>query len=103
MNTKTMRAVILAEVGIRLAEVDRPEVKPTQVLVKVASCSVNRSDLLTTQGKNYGHVGGAAQVMGRTVGKATPTSRRMAHGCHDSEPVADRHLRQPGDQQPRYR
>ena len=64
MNENRMRAVILAEDGVRLAEVDRPEVKPNQVLVKVASCSVNRSDLLTTQGKNYGHVGGAAKVMG---------------------------------------
>jgi NADPH:quinone reductase len=64
MSGNKMRAVILAEDGIRLAAVDKPEVKPTQVLVKVASCSVNRSDLLTTQGKNYGHVGGAAKVMG---------------------------------------
>lgn len=59
-----MKAVVLGENGVGLAEVDMPEVKPTQVLIKVASCSVNRSDLLTTQGKNYGHVGGAAKVMG---------------------------------------
>lgn len=64
MSDNKMQAVILTEDGVTLAEVDRPEVKPTQVLVKVASCSVNRSDLLTTQGKNYGHVGGAAKVMG---------------------------------------
>ncbi|MBO6781772.1 MAG: zinc-binding dehydrogenase [Alphaproteobacteria bacterium] len=59
-----MKAVVLSENGVELADVDQPEVKPTQVLVKVASCSVNRSDLLTTQGKNYGHVDGAAKVMG---------------------------------------
>ena len=64
MTESKMQAVILAEDGIRLAEVDVPDIKSTQVLVKVASCSVNRSDLLTTQGKNYGHVGGAAKVMG---------------------------------------
>lgn len=64
MSDNQMKAVVLTQEGIRLAEVDRPEVKPTQVLVRVASCSVNRSDLLTTQGKNYGHVGGAAKVMG---------------------------------------
>jgi NADPH2:quinone reductase len=64
MSENKMQAVILTEDGVTLAEVDRPEVKSTQVLVKVASCSVNRSDLLTTQGKNYGHVGGAAKVMG---------------------------------------
>lgn len=64
MSENKMQAVILTADGVQLAEVDRPDVKPTQVLVKVASCSVNRSDLLTTQGKNYGHVGGAAKVMG---------------------------------------
>ena len=64
MSDSKMKAVILTENGVELADVDRPEVKPNQVLVKVASCSVNRSDLLTTQGKNYGHVGGAAKVMG---------------------------------------
>jgi len=64
MTESKMQAIILAEDGIRLVEVSVPEVKPTQVLVKVASCSVNRSDLLTTKGKNYGHVGGAAKVMG---------------------------------------
>lgn len=64
MPQDKMKAVILGENGVGLAEVDVPELKPTQVMVKVASCSVNRSDLLTTQGKNYGHVGGAAKVMG---------------------------------------
>jgi len=59
-----MNAVVLTENAVELAAVDRPEVKPTQVLIKVASCSVNRSDLLTTQGHNYGHVGGAAKVLG---------------------------------------
>lgn len=64
MSERKMQAVTLTEDGIQLAEVITPEVKPTQVLIKVASASVNRSDLLTTQGKNYGHVGGAAKVMG---------------------------------------
>ncbi|NKB50255.1 MAG: zinc-binding dehydrogenase [Alphaproteobacteria bacterium] len=59
-----MQAIVLTEDGAQLAEVDRPQIKPTQILVKVASCSVNRSDLLTTQGQNFGHVGGDAKVMG---------------------------------------
>ena len=64
MSDNQMQAVVLTENGVEIAQVDRPEMKPTQVIIKVASCSVNRSDLLTTQGKNYGHVGGAAKVMG---------------------------------------
>ncbi len=64
MKENKMKAVVLREGGVVLDEVDMPAVTPTQVMVKVASCSVNRSDLLTTQGKNYGHVGGSAKVMG---------------------------------------
>ena len=65
MPQNTMRAVVLAKNSVGIAETDRPQIKPTQILVKVATCSVNRSDLLTVQGQNFGHVGGGAQkVMG---------------------------------------
>ncbi|NNE83903.1 MAG: hypothetical protein HKN28_08015, partial [Alphaproteobacteria bacterium] len=56
MSENKMQAIVLGENGVSAAEVDRPQIKPTQILVKVASCSVNRSDLLTVQGQNFGHV-----------------------------------------------
>lgn len=59
-----MKAIVVTDTGIQLSEVTIPELKPTQVLVKVASSSVNRSDLLTVQGQNFGHVGGPHKVMG---------------------------------------
>ena len=59
-----MKAVTLGESGIEIADIDQPSPKPNQILVKVHACGLNRSDLLTTQGHNYGHVGGDAQVMG---------------------------------------
>lgn len=59
-----MQAVILAGDSVQLVQVNKPEVKLTQALIKVVSANVNRSDLLTTYGKNYGHVGGAAMVIG---------------------------------------
>lgn len=64
MSEDKMRAVVVGDGGVEIAEVDRPEPGPEQVLVKVAACSVNRSDLLTVQGHNYGHVGGGAKIMG---------------------------------------
>lgn len=64
MSGDKMKAVIVGEKGAELGEVDVPEINASQVLVKVAACSVNRSDLLTVQGHNYGHVGGGAKVMG---------------------------------------
>jgi NADPH2:quinone reductase len=59
-----MRAVVVGENGVETVEVDVPEIDASQVLVKVAACSVNRSDLLTVQGHNYGHMGGAQKIMG---------------------------------------
>jgi NADPH2:quinone reductase len=64
MSGAKMRAVVVGENGVETAEVDVPEIDASQVLVKVAACSVNRSDLLTVQGHNYGHVGGAQKIMG---------------------------------------
>ncbi len=61
MSDGTMQAVVLGESGVGIAEVNIPKLKPAQILVKVSSCSVNRSDLLTVQGQNFGHVGGGAQ------------------------------------------
>jgi NADPH2:quinone reductase len=59
-----MQAVVVGENGVETVEVDVPEIDASQVLVKVAACSVNRSDLLTVQGHNYGHMGGAQKIMG---------------------------------------
>jgi NADPH2:quinone reductase len=59
-----MKAVTLGETGIELSDIDTPSPNANQILVKVHACGLNRSDLLTTQGHNYGHVGGAAKVMG---------------------------------------
>ncbi|MDH3738367.1 MAG: zinc-binding dehydrogenase [Alphaproteobacteria bacterium] len=59
-----MKAVTLGDAGINISEIDQPSPQPNQILVKVHACGLNRSDLLTTQGQNYGHVGGEAKVMG---------------------------------------
>ncbi|MEP4380442.1 MAG: zinc-binding dehydrogenase [Alphaproteobacteria bacterium] len=64
MPDNKMQAVVVCENGVETAEVDVPEINASQVLVKVVACSVNRSDLLTVQGQNYGHVGGAQKIMG---------------------------------------
>lgn len=92
MNQNQMKAIILSDNGVRFEEVDLPELKPTQVLVRVASSSVNRSDLMTAQGQNFGHVGGSQKVMGASfcgeivaVGDATQGfsvgDRVMAQGA----------------------
>lgn len=64
MSESKMNAVTVGESGVEIAEVDIPEINTDQILVKVAACSVNRSDLLTVQGQNFGHVGGGQKIMG---------------------------------------
>ena len=59
-----MKAITLGGAGIEVADIDPPSPKPVQVLVRVHACGLNRSDLLTTQGQSFGHVGGAAKVIG---------------------------------------
>ena len=61
-----MKAVILSKSGnsVKISDVSKPSPGPQQILVKVKSCGLNRSDLLETQGQFFGHTGGDTKVIG---------------------------------------
>ena len=59
-----MKAVTLGDDGVEIKELPNPEVTSEQVLVKVKSCGLNRSDLLETQGQSFGHTGGDTKIIG---------------------------------------
>ena len=59
-----MRAVTLGETGVEIVDIIEPGPQAHQVLVRVRSCGLNRSDLLETQGQSFGHTGGNAKVLG---------------------------------------
>ena len=61
-----MKAVILSKSGngVEISDVSKPSPGPQQILVKVKSCGLNRSDLLETQGQSFGHTGGDTKVIG---------------------------------------
>ena len=46
-----MKAVVLSKSGngVEISDVSKPSPDPQQILVKVKSCGLNRSDLLETQ------------------------------------------------------
>ena len=61
-----MRAVILGNNGVEIADVEKPTINENQVLIEVFSSSVNRSDLLETEGQSFGHLSGKQKVLGAT-------------------------------------
>ena len=59
-----MKAVTLGDDGVEIKELPNPKPTSEQVLVKVKSCGLNRSDLLETQGQSFGHTGGDTKIIG---------------------------------------
>ena len=59
-----MKAVTLGDDGVEIKELPNPEPANEQVLVRVKSCGLNRSDLLETQGQSFGHTGGDTKIIG---------------------------------------
>jgi NADPH:quinone reductase len=59
-----MKAVILAEKGLEIRDVPRPQPKPNEILVRVRASGLNRADLLMAAGHRHGPVGGAGAIAG---------------------------------------
>ncbi len=59
-----MKAVILGNNGVEIKNLKEPSPSSQQILVKVKSCGLNRSDLLETQGQSFGHMGGNDKIIG---------------------------------------
>jgi len=59
-----MKAVTLGDDGVEIKDLPNPEPTSEQVLVKVKSCGLNRSDLLETLGQSFGHTGGDTKIIG---------------------------------------
>ena len=59
-----MKAVIIGENGLEVTDVTKPEPKANEVLTKVATCGLNRADVLMARGAFHGAQGGSGTVMG---------------------------------------
>jgi NADPH:quinone reductase-like Zn-dependent oxidoreductase len=59
-----MRAVVSIEKGIEIREISKPTPKPTDVMVKVHACGINRADLYMAAGQRHGSSGGIGAVLG---------------------------------------
>ena len=59
-----MKAVIIGANGLEVTDVAKPEIKDSEVLTKVATCGLNRADVLMAGGAFHGAQGGSGTVMG---------------------------------------
>ncbi|NNE83617.1 MAG: quinone oxidoreductase, partial [Alphaproteobacteria bacterium] len=57
-----MKAATVGENGVVIADVDVPQPKPNEVLVKVRACGLNRADLMVASGLAHGRAGGVGTV-----------------------------------------
>jgi NADPH:quinone reductase len=59
-----MRAAVLTGSGVEIQDVPSPRPKPSEVLVRVRACGLNRADLQMASGHRHGSMGGAGSVAG---------------------------------------
>ncbi len=59
-----MKAAMLSASGLAIGEAPKPEVKPNEILVRVGAAGLNRADLLMSDGRMHGKLGGAGTVVG---------------------------------------
>ena len=59
-----MKAVLVAKNGIEIIDVQIPEPKSNEVLVKVFACGLNRADLMVADGGVHGSSGGSGTIVG---------------------------------------
>jgi NADPH2:quinone reductase len=97
-----MKAAVVGETGVEIREVEKPQPKPNEVLIRVRATSLNRADLLIASGQRHGAVGGVGarlglecagevEAVGGEVAGIAPGDRVMssAPGAHAEYAVTD--------------
>ncbi|MGC1440609.1 MAG: zinc-binding dehydrogenase [Burkholderiaceae bacterium] len=59
-----MKAAVVGETGLAVKEVARPKPSPSEVLIRVRACGLNRADSMVASGMAHGSVGGAGTIPG---------------------------------------
>ncbi len=59
-----MKAAVVTPNGVAIQEVGVPKPQPSQVLVRVRACGLNRADLAVAAGRAHGAVGGPGTIVG---------------------------------------
>lgn len=59
-----MKAAVVGEAGLQIQETDPPKPNPSEVLVRVHACGMNRADSMVASGMAHGSAGGAGTIPG---------------------------------------
>ena len=59
-----MKAVVVDESGLNVQEVESPKPSPTEILIRVKSCGLNRADSMMADGLAHGSIGGSGTILG---------------------------------------
>ena len=59
-----MKAAVVTPNGVEVSEVPAPRPQPSEVLVRVRACGLNRADLAVAAGRAHGAVGGPGTIVG---------------------------------------
>jgi len=59
-----MKAAVLGDAGVEVRDLEKPEPKPNEVLIRVRASTLNRADLIVASGHRHGAVGGVGARIG---------------------------------------
>jgi NADPH2:quinone reductase len=75
-----MKAAVVGEHGVEIRDLPKPEPKPSEVLIRVRASSLNRADLLVSQGHQHGAVGGVGARLGlECAGEVAAVGSEVQH------------------------
>ncbi len=59
-----MKAAVVGDKGFGIIEIDVPKPKPSEILVRVRACGLNRADIMVASGMTHGRDSGPGAVVG---------------------------------------
>ena len=82
-----MKAAVVTPNGMEVQEVSAPKPAPSQVLIRVRACGLNRADLAVAAGKAHGAVGGAGTIVGMEFAGEVAEVGSEVHGIKAGDRV----------------
>ena len=83
-----MKAAVVAEKGVEVRELPKPQPAPHEVLIRVRAVSLNRADLGVAAGHMHGKVGGVGSRIGLECRQPTTVLATSLPACPNRHFIA---------------